>query len=1190
MIRIRPLWMLLFCASLVAGAAFGATITVTDDGLFTTDSTSLHAIWSVPPGTEVLEYEYAIGTSPSDPGSGYIVNWTSTGTATSATAGSLSLQNGLVYYIYVRGSDNSTNWVHSGVSNGIRMVAPVETPARAKELPDGAWVQLTARASATSGNLPNKFYVQSADRASGIQISSPGKLYPAVVRGKNVEVYGQMTTINGERAIAPAQILASGSESEIAPIFMPNRNIGGGNFSYVPGQSGQAGVMYGSGLNNLGILLRTVGKVTYVEPYDSLRPLDQFIYIDDGSALSDGSSHTGLKVRLNGCPAPDPDSPVLVTGLSSTDPGAPPIRVLDVRDQNDLLWDGQGIHLRVNNDKPLVTLTGARNGAYRVTVPDQVSSSLVITLTSSTPTVALLAPYNQAVVGSQSIQVTIPAGSTQSESFDVIGVPMAGPSGVIVGSAIITASADPASGYDAGVAPVHVIRSTFAWDAGDEHWVQAPIQFALKIVDPADPTVGYRAAQAITAFVDGDDPGVLGSTMVTIQDNQSSVSGSLPVEGAGTSTVNAWPLAGEVATAVFGPITVTQPALSLSSATPATGTGIRRDYYVTTPSPAPDDITVTVSSQDTGIAQVAPYGQAPGAVQVTIPKGATASGNFDVIGVASAGSAGAVAGTTNLVLTAGWAVNSVPVTVYQTDFQIAMNQTFVKTSGNAPFTVKAGWGSVYGYRLAQQTAVDITSSNTAVLGNALVTIPDNGSSVNGLSPIVDVGQATLTASTIDANILSGVGPNVTVTGTSLSFNNTTMNTGTGVKTGYFYVRVSQAPSSPITVTVTSNDPSVALLAPYNSSASAGSPSITVTINAGLTYSTYFDVIGVASGGTAGTLVASTMLTATAEGVASGVANVYVYQTDFKLIVNTSQTVPNPASVTVQIGSPNALFYPQRAAQSTVVDITSSDLAVLGNTSVTIANNATSAAGSVSTNGVGQATLTASTASASILNRTSNPITVSLPSFTFSSTSMVAPTGCRNAYSVSIPLGGSQTVVTLTTNDPSVALLAPYNTTMAGQTSITLVMNPGATAYFDVIGVASGPTAGATVGTTTITATASGFADKSANVNAVQTEFKVTANASVNQGSKANYTVTAGYTSGSFNTFRVAHDLPLTITSSDPAVLEHGDPVTFTNNTTNYNSFYQGTGVLAVGPGTATLTVTTSAAPILQGVSNTVTVN
>ncbi|MBI2843921.1 MAG: hypothetical protein HYX78_11020 [Armatimonadetes bacterium] len=445
-------------------------------------------------------------------------------------------------------------------------------------------------------------------------------------------------------------------------------------------------------------------------------------------------------------------------------------------------------------------------------------------------------------------------------------------------------------------------------------------------------------------------------------------------------------------------VTATHSALSLSSTTPFTGTGIRSDYYVTAPSPAPDEITVTVSSQDTGIAQVAPYGEVPGAVQVIIPKGTTASGNFDVIGVASAGGAGAVAGTTNLVLTADWAVNSVPVTVYQTDFQIAMNQTFVKTSGNAPFTVKAGWNSVYGYRLAQQTAVDITSSNTAVLGNALVTIPDNGSSVNGLSPIIDVGQATLTASTIDANILSGVGPDVTIT--PLSFNNANMNTGTGVKTGYFYVRVSQAPASPIMVTVTSNDPSVALLAPYNSSTSSGSSSVTVTINAGRTYSTYFDVIGVGSGGTAGTLVASTMLTATAEGVASGSANVYVFQTDFKLIVNASQTMPNPAPVTVQIGSPNVLFYPQRAAQSTVVDITSSDLAVLGNTSVTIVNNATSAAGSVSTNGVGQATLTASTASASILNRTSNPITVSLPSFTFSSTNMVAPTGCRNAYSIS----------------------------------------------------------------------------------------------------------------------------------------------------------------------------------------------
>jgi hypothetical protein len=71
------------------------------------------------------------------------------------------------------------------------------------------------------------------------------------------------------------------SAEEVRPVAMSNRAIGGAALNpYTPG------VENGAGANNIGILIKTWGKVTWVDI------ANMFFYIDDGSALMDGSKHT----------------------------------------------------------------------------------------------------------------------------------------------------------------------------------------------------------------------------------------------------------------------------------------------------------------------------------------------------------------------------------------------------------------------------------------------------------------------------------------------------------------------------------------------------------------------------------------------------------------------------------------------------------------------------------------------------------------------------------------------------------------------------------------------------------------------------------------------------------------------------------------------------------------------------------
>ena len=95
-------------------------LTVTDDGDTTTSHTQLHALWAAEdPESGIAEFQCAIGTASADPGSGYVVDWKSAGTATEATETGLSLESGQTYYWYVKARNAAGLWSEAAASNGI---------------------------------------------------------------------------------------------------------------------------------------------------------------------------------------------------------------------------------------------------------------------------------------------------------------------------------------------------------------------------------------------------------------------------------------------------------------------------------------------------------------------------------------------------------------------------------------------------------------------------------------------------------------------------------------------------------------------------------------------------------------------------------------------------------------------------------------------------------------------------------------------------------------------------------------------------------------------------------------------------------------------------------------------------------------------------------------------------------------
>ena len=196
-----------------------------------------------------------------------------------------------------------TNSCGSATSDAAGLgVGECRTVAEAKQMSDGYAVAV--KGQTITAAFDDFFYVESDDRACGIRVEEPGH---GLAEGTRVDVAGSLqTNSDGERYIDASLVVETDSGS-IAPLAMNNLAVGGGDWFYDPVTgAGQKGISGATGLNNIGLLITTWGKVLQGAPGDT-DPMQ----IDDGSGL-----HVEV-VLPSGVTSPGYGAYVAVTGASS---------------------------------------------------------------------------------------------------------------------------------------------------------------------------------------------------------------------------------------------------------------------------------------------------------------------------------------------------------------------------------------------------------------------------------------------------------------------------------------------------------------------------------------------------------------------------------------------------------------------------------------------------------------------------------------------------------------------------------------------------------------------------------------------------------------------------------------------------------------------------------------------------------
>lgn len=150
------------------------------------------------------------------------------------------------------------------------------------------------------------FYVESPDQQCGLRVN---KTAHGLATGMRVDLSGTMkASTDGERYLDCSYAAQDGTGT-VKPLGIRNDALGGTSWRYNSSTgAGQQGITNAHGLNNLGLLVRAWGRVTYKG--------SGYVYIDDGSKLRDNSGHIGIKITASGT-LPNVNDFVQVTGISS---------------------------------------------------------------------------------------------------------------------------------------------------------------------------------------------------------------------------------------------------------------------------------------------------------------------------------------------------------------------------------------------------------------------------------------------------------------------------------------------------------------------------------------------------------------------------------------------------------------------------------------------------------------------------------------------------------------------------------------------------------------------------------------------------------------------------------------------------------------------------------------------------------
>lgn len=175
------------------------------------------------------------------------------------------------------------------------------TVAVAKQKADNQQVYLQAKS--VTAAFPGFFYAEEDDRSCGIRVVKTAHGFSV---GARVDIHGTVKTNDqGERYVDASWAAQNGTGS-LAPWSLRNDAVGGADWYYDPisgaGQKGMTGVV---GCNNIGLLIRTAGRVVEVGT--------DYFAIDD----SDFLQFPPVRVLGTGLTLPSLGTYVGVTGISS---------------------------------------------------------------------------------------------------------------------------------------------------------------------------------------------------------------------------------------------------------------------------------------------------------------------------------------------------------------------------------------------------------------------------------------------------------------------------------------------------------------------------------------------------------------------------------------------------------------------------------------------------------------------------------------------------------------------------------------------------------------------------------------------------------------------------------------------------------------------------------------------------------
>ena len=205
-------------------------------------------------------------------------------------------------------------------SNGL-CVAPItqqglqEVPSitAAKSMPSGSLIVL--RGKVVTAVFSGYFYAEEVDRSSAVKVISGVIVHV----GDVVDITGVVGTYDGERQITTGSVLAMGVAAQpLGPFGMRGDALGGAPIGpNIPGITGACGA------NNIGLLVKTWGKVTSVTT--------DYFYIESKPG-------TSIKVKSGALTEPAANKMVAVTGISTCEVTSGAIcRAIIPRQQTDIM-------------------------------------------------------------------------------------------------------------------------------------------------------------------------------------------------------------------------------------------------------------------------------------------------------------------------------------------------------------------------------------------------------------------------------------------------------------------------------------------------------------------------------------------------------------------------------------------------------------------------------------------------------------------------------------------------------------------------------------------------------------------------------------------------------------------------------------------------------------------------------------